>query len=270
MHATCEMHACDGERQALIADKENADMNKGVLSTTDDLRTKRFYHGTRAELKPGDLIEPSKPPDVGESARRTTYVYLTANLDGAIWEAEVASGEGPGRVCIVEPIGEIEDDPDPTDQTSTGHPSMSCRSREPLQVIGEVTKWTFYHGTRADLKPGDVIKPGHTPNFGKKDRTTNYVYLTRTLNAAVWGAELAAGEGPGRIYIVEPTGPIEDDPNLTNKKFRGNPTKSYRSGAPLRVTGEITDWQGHSPEALKAMKDGLERLKRLGVEPIDD
>jgi rifampin ADP-ribosylating transferase len=264
------MHARDGERQALIADKENADMNKGTLSTTDDLRTKRFYHGTRAELKPGDLIEPSKPPDVGEPARRTTYVYLTANLDGAIWEAEVASGEGPGRVYIVEPTGEIEDDPDPTDQTSTGHPSMSCCSREPLRVTGEVTKWTFYHGTRADLKPGDVIKPGHTPNFGKKDRTTNYVYLTRTLNAAVWGAELAAGEGPGRIYIVEPTGPIEDDPNLTNKKFRGNPTNSYRSRAPLRVTGEITAWQGHSPEALKAMKHGLERLKRLGVEPIDD
>ena len=103
-----------------------------------------------------------------------------------------------------------------------------------------------------------------------RGQKTTYVYLTRTLDAATWGAELAAGEGPGRIYIVEPTGPIEDDPNLTNKKFRGNPTKSYRSREPLRVTGEITDWQGHSPEALKAMKDGLERLERLGVEPIDD
>jgi hypothetical protein len=90
------------------------------------------------------------------------------------------------------------------------------------------------------------------------------------LDAATWGAELAVGEGPGRLYIVEPTGPIEDDPNLTNKKFRGNPTKSFRSREPLRVTGEITDWQGHSPEVLKTMKEGLERLKRLGVEPIDD
>ena len=147
---------------------------------------------------------------------------------------------------------------------------MSCRSRKPLRVTGEVTEWPLYHGTRADLKPGDLIKPGHTPNFGNQDRTTAYVYLTRTLDAATWGAELAASERLSRIYTVEPTGPIEDDPNLTNSKFRGNPTKSFRSREPLRITGEIKDWQGHSPEALKAMKDGLERLKRLGVKPIDD
>jgi hypothetical protein len=128
----------------------------------------------------------------------------------------------------------------------------------------------FYHGTKADLKPGDLIEPGHPPNFGKRDRAQPYVYLTGTLDAAVWGAELAVGEGPGRIYLVEPTGPIADDPNLTDKKFPGNPTKSYRSREPLRVVGEVTDWQVHSAEALKAMKDGLEELKRLGVEPIDD
>ena len=90
------------------------------------------------------------------------------------------------------------------------------------------------------------------------------------MNAATWGAELAQGEGPGRIYMVEPTGPIEDDPNLTDKKYPGNPTKSYRTQAPLRVTGEVTDWQGHSPEELKAMKDHLERLRQLGVEAIED
>lgn len=128
----------------------------------------------------------------------------------------------------------------------------------------------FYHGTKADLKSGDLIKPGHPANFGKMDRTTTYVYLTGTLDAATWGAELALGEGPGRIYVVEPTGPIENDPNLTDQKYPGNPTKSYRSREPLRVTGEVADWQGHSPEQLKAMKDGLERLKRQGIEPIDD
>jgi rifampin ADP-ribosylating transferase len=127
----------------------------------------------------------------------------------------------------------------------------------------------FYHGTKADLRPGDLIVPGHTSNFGE-GHEANHVYLTGTLDAATWGAELAVGEGPGRIYIVEPTGPIEDDPNLTDKKFPGNPTKSYRTREPLRVTGEVADWQGHSPEALKAMKDNLERLERLGVEAIDD
>jgi len=245
-------------------------MHKGSFSITDDLQTKRFYHGTRAELKPGDLIEPSNLLDVGKRDRIATYVYLTPNLDEAIWEAEIAVGEGPGRVYIVEPIGQIGDASDLTDRKSAGHPSMSCCSREPLRVTGEVTEWPLYHGTRADLKSGALIKPGHTPNFGNKVTTTTYVYLTRTLDGATWGAELAIGEGSGRIYIVEPTGLIEDDPNLTNRKFRGNPTKSFRSREPLRVTGEITDWQGHSPEALKAMKDGLERLKRLGVDPIED
>ena len=95
----------------------------------------------------------------------------------------------------------------------------------------------FYHDTKADLKPGDLIEPGYNSNFGKRKKAA-YVYLTATLNAATWGAELALGEGPGRIYIVEPTGPLEDEPNLTDKKFPGNPTKSYRSRHPLRVTGE--------------------------------
>jgi len=127
----------------------------------------------------------------------------------------------------------------------------------------------YYHGTKANLKPGDLIEPGFASNYGTRKKAS-YVYLTATLNAAVWGAELALGEGQGRIYIVEPTGPIEDDPNLTDKKFPGNPTKSYRSRSPLRVSGEVTDWQGHTLEELKAMKDNLERLKGLGIEAIED
>ena len=138
-----------------------------------------------------------------------------------------------------------------------------------MAATDDLSPQRLYHGTKADLKPGDLIEPGHRANFGDRERTTTYVYLTGTLDAAVWGAELAHGEGPGRIYVVEPTGPIMDDPNLTDKKFPGNPTKSYRSREPLRVTGEVTDWQGHSPEALKEMKDSLERLKQQGVEPID-
>jgi rifampin ADP-ribosylating transferase len=127
----------------------------------------------------------------------------------------------------------------------------------------------FFHGTKAELSIGDLIKPGHGANYGRLDRTTRYVYLTGTLDAAIWGAELALGEGRGRIYTVEPVGSIEDDPNLTDKKFPGNPTRSYRSREPLRVIGELVDWQGHSPEELKAMRDGLERLRQQGVEPID-
>jgi rifampin ADP-ribosylating transferase len=127
----------------------------------------------------------------------------------------------------------------------------------------------YYHGTRADLKPEDLIEPGYNSNFGSR-KEANHVYLTATVDAAVWGAELAIGEGPGRIYVVEPTGPIEDDPNLTDKKFPGNPTNSYRSRDPLLVTGELTNWEGHAPDVLQAMKDNVERLKQLGIEAIDD
>ncbi len=133
----------------------------------------------------------------------------------------------------------------------------------------DLTSQQFYHGTKADLKPGDLIEPGYNSNYGKRKKAS-YVYLTATLDAATWGAELAFGEGPGRIYTVEPTGPIEDDPNLTDKKYPGNPTKSYRTRSPLRVTGEIVDWQGHPREQLKAMKDHLAQLERLGIEAIED
>jgi rifampin ADP-ribosylating transferase len=132
----------------------------------------------------------------------------------------------------------------------------------------EAAAQRFYHGTKAALKPGDLIEPGYGSNYS--DRKAAYVYLTATLDAATWGAELAVGDGPGRIYVVEPTGPIEDDPNLTNTRFPGNPTKSYRTRSPLRVTDEIAEWQGHPPEALKAMKDGLDRLRQQGVEAIED
>ena len=128
---------------------------------------------------------------------------------------------------------------------------------------------TYYHGTKVDLKVGDLIAPGYSSNYGTR-RQANFVYLSATLEAATWGAELAVGEGRGRIYIVEPTGPIEDDPNLTNKRFPGNPTTSYRSRSPFRVLGEITAWIGHSAEQLKQMHDHLDSLKQRGIEAIEE
>lgn len=127
----------------------------------------------------------------------------------------------------------------------------------------------FFHGTKAQLKQGDLIAPGFNSNYGRRKQAL-YVYLTATLDAAIWGAELALGDDPGRIYIVAPTGPIEDDPNLTDKKFPGNPTKSYRTRDPLLVIGEVTDWQEHPPERLKEMKDSVARAMELGIEAIED
>lgn len=128
---------------------------------------------------------------------------------------------------------------------------------------------TFYHGTKADLQIGDMIRPGFRSNF--VERGLKHIYFSATLDAATWGAELAEGEGRGRIYTVEPTGPFDDDPNLTDKKFPGNVTASYRSVDPLRVTGEVKDWIGHSPERLRQMKDGVARVKEQGgAEIIED
>jgi rifampin ADP-ribosylating transferase len=116
----------------------------------------------------------------------------------------------------------------------------------------------YLHGTKADLAVGDLLFAGRESNF-EAGRVMNYVYFTATLDAATWGAELAAGAGRGRIYIVEPTGEFEDDPNVTNKKFPGNPTQSFRSREPLRVVGELLDWVSHPPEKLQAMRAGVQR-----------
>lgn len=122
---------------------------------------------------------------------------------------------------------------------------------------------TFYHGTKADLKPGDMIGPGYASNY--TERKSPWVYFSETVFAATWGAELARGEGLGRIYVVEPTGPYMDDPNVTDRKYPGNPTRSYRSRDPLRVVGEYVEWQGHTREEIQAMKEFI-----ADKEPIDD
>jgi len=127
---------------------------------------------------------------------------------------------------------------------------------------------SFFHGTRADLKPGDLIVVGYQSNF-TDDKPLSWVYFAATLDAAIWGAELAAGSGPGRIYVVEPTGPIVDDPNVTDKKFPGNPTLSYRSRDALRVIAEVTLWQGHPTERLQQMRENVARLKAEGADIID-
>ena len=124
----------------------------------------------------------------------------------------------------------------------------------------------YLHGTKADPAPGELLVARRESNV-EEGRVMNYVYFSATLDAATWGAELASGEGPGRIYVVEPTGEFEDDPNVTDKKFPGNPTKSFRSRQPLRVVGELVEWVGHSYEKLLAVRAGLQRI---GTGQIED
>ena len=131
------------------------------------------------------------------------------------------------------------------------------------------THKSLLHGTKADLAPGDLLMPGMPSNY-EAGRISNHVYVTRTLDAAAWGAELAPGDGPCRIYIVETDGELEDDPNVTDKKLPGNPTRSYRTREPVRVVAELADWNGHSPEQLDMMRETLADLRRRGLAIIDD
>jgi rifampin ADP-ribosyltransferase len=131
----------------------------------------------------------------------------------------------------------------------------------------------FFHGTKAALAPGVELVPGFGSNF-KDGLVSNHVYFTSLLSTAAWGAQLAAAlaglEGSGHIYVVEPRGPFEDDPNVTDKRFPGNPTRSYRTRDPLRIVSEVSTWTRHSEEALEAMLDGLRRLREQGLDVIED
>ena len=135
--------------------------------------------------------------------------------------------------------------------------------------LGSDDPGPFFHGTKAALEVGDLIEAGRSSNFGA-GLTANFVYLTGTLDAAVWGAELALGADPGRIYLVEPTGAFEDDPNLTDQKFPGNITRSYRTRDGLKVVAEVVGWAGHPPEVLQHMLDNLAKAKAEGGEAIND
>ena len=126
----------------------------------------------------------------------------------------------------------------------------------------------FWHGTKADLGAGDLLGPGWRSNYGA-GRPASWVYFAATLEAAIWGAELAEGAGRERVYVVTPTGPFEDDPNLTDRQFPGNPTRSYRSRDPLRIVGEVAGWVGHPPDQLDRMRAFVARMRAEGIEAID-
>ena len=121
----------------------------------------------------------------------------------------------------------------------------------------------FFHGTRADLRVGDFLTAGHRSNY-RPEHISNYVYMTMVLDGAVLAAEMAVGDGRCRVYVVQPHGDVEDDPNVTDKKFPGNPTRSYRSTEPVEIVGEMTDWVGHSPEYLDRFRAGLNALREQG------
>jgi len=129
-------------------------------------------------------------------------------------------------------------------------------------------KGPFFHGTKAELNIGDLLEPQYLSNF--QDKKSNYIYFTATLDAAKWGAELARGKEKEKIYIVEPLGDFENDPNLTDKRFPGNPTRSYRSKSPLKIIAELGLWERHSDEEINNMLLSLKKLAEEGKYIIYD
>jgi rifampin ADP-ribosylating transferase len=153
-----------------------------------------------------------------------------------------------------------------TDEDPDGHLPVTYDNHE--HVTGP-----FFHGTKSVLSVGDELVAGHASNF-QQGRVSNNIYFTALIDTAAWGAQLACAlagsDEPGHIYVVEPLGPFEDDPNVTDKKFPGNPTRSYRTRSPLRIVAEVEDWDAHPPEALQGMLDGLARLREQGLDVIED
>ncbi len=127
---------------------------------------------------------------------------------------------------------------------------------------------SYFHGTKANLDVGDLIIPGNQANYG--ERKAKFVYASSNLNVAIWGAELAIGDGPAKIYIVEPIGNIEDDPNLTDKKFPGNPTNSFRAREGFKVVAQVKDWQGHSLAEIKEAREKIEIALKNGAPILED
>ena len=127
---------------------------------------------------------------------------------------------------------------------------------------------SYFHATKVNLSIGDRVVPGNNANYG--ERKAKFVYASSNLNVAIWGAELAVGDGPARIYVVEPLGPIENDPNLTDRKFPGNPTNSFRAREGFKVLAEVKNWQGHPPEEIRAARDKVDVALKNGVPVIED
>jgi len=182
---------------------------------------------------------------------------------GGIWRVMGRAPDGTLAVELETCSGE------PMEQFTSDDAELAAYIGDRSMSDGSLDAGPFFHGTKAELHPGELLRAGRASNFGDND-AANFVYMTATMDAAIWGAELAVGGGPGRIYRVEPTGPYEHDPNLTDTRFRGNRTRSYRSREPLRVIEEITDWQGPPPEVLQEMLDSVARMKEQGIRAIND
>jgi nicotinamidase-related amidase len=217
---------------------------------------KCFYKPTFGS---GDLYEYLKKTPF----ERIEIVGLISNIC-VLSNVVLAKTAQPETPIIVDADATLSHDPKLHQETLDILIGLQVRIKRKIDDNGP-----FYHGTKAVLTVGDTLNPGFKSNYGE-GTSANFVYFSSTLNAVYWGAELAEGPGIGRIYIVEPTGEFEDDPNLTDKKFPGNVTRSYRTQEPLKIVGELTDWTGHTEEEINTMRENVKKISDMGIEAIND
>jgi rifampin ADP-ribosylating transferase len=207
---------------------------------------------------------------LGAAAHAARAAELARGDDPVVAEYVITAAAGRAQPVVVDVLARYPRAPRGRTRVAVLMERLDSLLRDPPSTPRVVDDpGPFFHGTRADLRPGDLLTRGWSSNYGS-GRRAKHIYLTATREGAPLAAELARGEGPGRVYRVEPTGTIEDDPNVTDKRFPGNPTRSYRTTRPLRVLEEVTGWERPSPELIERMRERMVELAELGIEAMDD
>lgn len=207
---------------------------------------------------------------LGAAAHAARAAELARGDDAVVAEYVLTAAANRMPPVVLDVLRRYPRAPDGRGRVATLMARLDAMVRDPApprRVVDDLGP--FFHGTRAVLRPGDLLTPGWRSNYGS-GRRAKHIYLTATRDGAPLAAELAAGDGPARVYRVEPLGPIEDDPNLTDKRFPGNPTRSYRTTEPLRVLEEVTGWEPPPAATIQRMREGMAELAELGIEAMDD
>jgi rifampin ADP-ribosylating transferase len=207
---------------------------------------------------------------LGAAAHAARAAELARGDDPVVAEYVVSGAASRATPVVRDVLDRYPRAPGGRDRVAVLIQRLDSLLRDPLPTPRVVDDpGPFFHGTRADLRPGDLLTPGWRSNYGS-GRQSRHIYLTASHDGAPLAAELARGDGPGRVYRVEPLGTIEDDPNVTDKRFPGNPTRSYRTTEPLRVVEELTDWTPPPPEVVRHLRSRMGELAELGIEAMDD
>jgi rifampin ADP-ribosylating transferase len=207
---------------------------------------------------------------LGSAAHAARAAELARGGDPVVAEYVVTAAAKRATPTVLDVLGRYPRAPKGRTRVAVLMTRLDSLLRDPPPVPRVVDDpGPFFHGTRADVKPGELLTPGWRSNYGS-GRQSKHIYVTATREGAPLAAELARGDGPPRVYRVEPLGTIEDDPNVTDKRFPGNPTRSYRTTEPLRVVEEVVGWQPPAPEVVQHIRGRMGELAELGIEAMDD